>query len=57
MTEKEIVARARELYALSDQGEWGDLPEWMKRAWIEAAEEESKGGCSTNSTTTEQQGD
>lgn len=32
-----VIARARELYALSDQGEWDDLEPWMQASWINAA--------------------
>jgi hypothetical protein len=38
-----VEARAKELYALSDQGEWDDLPEWMQRQWINAAGRELRG--------------
>ena len=32
-----VADRAKELYALSDQGPWEALPEWMQASWIEAA--------------------
>lgn len=35
-----VEARAKELYALSDQGEWDDLPRWMQASWINAARED-----------------
>lgn len=38
-----VEARAKELYALSDQGDWDDLPEWMQASWINAAGRELRG--------------
>lgn len=35
-----VTARAKEMYALSDQGEWDDLPTWMQAMWISHADEE-----------------
>jgi hypothetical protein len=34
---EKVEKRAKELYALSDQGRWEDLGEFEKRAWINAA--------------------
>lgn len=38
-----VEARAKELYALSDQGEWDDLEPWMQESWINAAGRELRG--------------
>lgn len=35
-----VEDRARELYALSDQGPWEALPPALKQAWINAADKE-----------------
>lgn len=40
---KRVEERAKELYALSDQGPWEALPEWMQASWIEAAKRDLKG--------------
>lgn len=43
MTESaQILARAKELYALSNQGPWEALAEWMQLFWIEAAKDNPK---------------
>lgn len=39
---KKVEDRARELYALSDQGPWEALAPWMQQSWIGAADEEIK---------------
>lgn len=39
-----VTARAKELYEVSDQGEWDDLPSWMQKAWIDAADRELRKG-------------
>lgn len=38
-----VEARAKELYAVSDQGRWEDLPEWMQKQWINSAGRELRG--------------
>jgi hypothetical protein len=38
-----VEARAKELYALSNQGDWDDLAPWMKESWINAAGRELRG--------------
>lgn len=40
---KRVEARAKELYAISNQGEWDDLPAWMQESWINAAGRELRG--------------
>ncbi len=35
-----VKQRAIELYNLSDQGEWDDLPAWMQETWTNAADQE-----------------
>lgn len=39
---KRVHERAKELYELSNQGKWEDLPEALQRMWIRAASEEIK---------------
>lgn len=38
-----VAARAKELYAMSDQGDWDDLGEWEQSMWINAAGRELRG--------------
>lgn len=38
-----VKARAKELYAASNQGDWDAPPAWVQRQWINAAGEELRG--------------
>jgi hypothetical protein len=40
---KRVEERAKELYALSDQGAWEDLGQWEQSMWINAAQRELRG--------------
>lgn len=40
---RRVEKRAKELYALSDQGEWADLAEPLQRQWINVAAAELRG--------------
>ena len=37
-----VKVRAKELYAMSDQGEWDDLEVWIQERWINAADKDLK---------------
>lgn len=39
-----LIAEAKRLYELSDQGAWEDLPQWMQNNWLEAAKRERSPG-------------
>ena len=39
----QVEKRAKELYALSDQGEWDDLDQTLQAFWINAAGRELRG--------------
>lgn len=41
---KRVEARAKELYALSNQGAWRDLHPALQKQWIRAADRELRGG-------------
>ena len=39
-TTEEVETKAKELYALSDQGEWQDLSQQMQQMWINSTRRE-----------------